>query len=160
MLEGGHKNFSGDVAKFSKKKITVFTLKLHDLAISEKKKFLRVFSIYFLKKNVVGQKSKIRQGCQKALLEGVGSIWNGGGGSTPPDTPFAHLWTVSKLPFMPLGKMACYSKHSCFCSIVCEVYNLLLLSICRYGLGLDLLLVETGTLRTKFLPFRPFWMQS
>ena len=32
------------------------------------------FSIFFSKKNVIGQKSKIQRGGQKALLEGVGSI--------------------------------------------------------------------------------------
>ena len=61
------------------------------------------FSKFFSKKNlVVGQKSKIQRGGQKAFLEGVGSIWTLGGiiknrnrwGSTPPDTPLAHLWFI------------------------------------------------------------------
>ena len=106
---GGHKKISGGVANF--KKSSIFTLKLHDLAISGEKnwagrsrrKFFlgaHIFKFFFLKKNVIGQKSKIQRGGQKALLEGVGSIWTLGGGviknrnrwgSTPPDTPLAHL---------------------------------------------------------------------
>ena len=67
-------------------------LKLHDFVISEKKnlggvsrrKFFfggRIFKIFSKKKFVVGQKSKIQRGGQKAFLEGVGSIWTLEGGS-------------------------------------------------------------------------------
>ena len=75
---------SEGVANF--KKSLIFTLKLHDLAISEKKKFGRrepakiflggqIFKKKILKKNSSSvKKSKIRRGGQKALLEGVGSI--------------------------------------------------------------------------------------
>ena len=39
------------------------------------------------------------------------------------------------------------------CSGLIVVYNLLLLSICRFGLGIDLLVVEISVLKTQFLPF-------
>ena len=78
-IRGVIKFFSRGVANF--KKSPIFTLKLHDLAISEEKIlggenfFWEVrFSKKISKKNVVSQKSKIQRGGHKALLEGVGSI--------------------------------------------------------------------------------------
>ena len=74
------KFFFRGVAYVYFKKSPIFTLKLHDLAISAAEageNFLgrSDFQIFFSKKtnNVVSQRSKIQRGGQKALLEGVGS---------------------------------------------------------------------------------------
>ena len=92
VLEGGHKKnrlggggikkISGGVANFQKSPI--FTLKLHDLAISEKEKFAASRRPnFFLGRSDFQKKSqpKIENTArgQKALLEGGGSIWTLGG---------------------------------------------------------------------------------